>query len=70
MLIRITAHKDFSRKVKVEEKSHGQDLGNQQQDNPLDVKSNFVAKTSVCISSLVVHGEQCGEKKPAAKPTG
>jgi hypothetical protein len=37
---------------------------------PLDVQSNFVAKTAVCISSLEAHGEQGGGKERAVKPTG
>jgi hypothetical protein len=45
-------------------------LENKVQDSPLDVKSSCVAKTSVCDSGLVAHGEQGGDKKPAAKPTG
>jgi hypothetical protein len=33
-------------------------------------KAILLPKSSVCISSLVVHGEQRGGKEPAVKPTG
>jgi hypothetical protein len=57
-------------RFKMHMKSHGQDLVNQPQVTSLGVQSNFVTKNTVCISSLVTHGQQGGDKEPAMKPSG